>query len=72
MKKNVLKYLIDVMLFIDMCAIAVIGLLLGFVIPKGASLNRKNFSLDFIAMNGATFTYIFRFYCYFFYFFIFG
>lgn len=35
MKKNTLKYLIDVTLFIDMCSIAAIGLLLGFVIPKG-------------------------------------
>ncbi len=35
MKKNALKYFIDVTLFIDICSIAVIGLLMGFVIPKG-------------------------------------
>ena len=35
MKKNKLKYVIDVALFIDMCSVAVLGLLLGFVIPKG-------------------------------------
>ena len=35
MKKNILKYLIDAALFIDICSIAVIGFLMGFVIPKG-------------------------------------
>ena len=35
MKTNTLKYITDVALFIDMCSIAVIGLLLGFVIPQG-------------------------------------
>jgi len=35
MKKNSLKYLIDVGLFIDICSIAVIGVLLAFVIPEG-------------------------------------
>ena len=35
MNKNTLKYLIDVTIFIDMCSITVIGLLLGFIIPKG-------------------------------------
>jgi len=35
MKKNTLKYFIDTLLFIDMSSIAVLGLLLGFVIPKG-------------------------------------
>lgn len=35
MRKSALKYLVDVLLFVDMSSIAVIGLLLGFVIPKG-------------------------------------
>ncbi len=35
MKKNTIKYMIDIAMFIDICSIAVVGLLLGFVIPKG-------------------------------------
>ncbi len=35
MKKNVFKYVIDAVIFIDFCSIAITGLLLGFVIPKG-------------------------------------
>ena len=35
MNKNALKYLIDAVLFMDVCSIAAIGLLLGFVIPRG-------------------------------------
>jgi len=35
MKKNDWKYLIDALLFVDICSIAVIGLLLAFVIPSG-------------------------------------
>jgi len=35
MKKNTLKYIIDVTLFINICSIAAIGLLMGFVIPAG-------------------------------------
>ena len=35
MKKNTLKYFINVMLFIDITSTTVLGLLLGFVIPKG-------------------------------------
>ena len=35
MKKNVLKYAINIGLFVDICSIAVIGLLLGFIIPTG-------------------------------------
>ena len=31
-----MKYLIDTLLFIDMSSIAFLGLLLGFVIPKGS------------------------------------
>lgn len=33
--KNALKYTVDAILFIDICAIAVIGVLLAFVIPQG-------------------------------------
>ena len=44
LKKNTLKYLINVTLFIDMTSIAVLGLLLGFVIPKGQGhLTQKYF-----------------------------
>lgn len=35
MKKNSLKYIIDVILFIDICSIAVIGVLLAFIVPEG-------------------------------------
>ncbi len=35
MKKHAFKYIIDVLLFVDICSVAAIGLLLGFVIPKG-------------------------------------
>ncbi|MEJ2037734.1 MAG: DUF4405 domain-containing protein, partial [Desulfosarcinaceae bacterium] len=35
MKKNVLKYLIDTALFIDICSIAVIGLFMAVAIPSG-------------------------------------
>jgi hypothetical protein len=35
MKKNSIKYFIDAILFVDICSIAVIGLLLAFVIPEG-------------------------------------
>jgi hypothetical protein len=35
MKKNSIKYCVDAILFVDMCSIAVIGLLLAFIIPDG-------------------------------------
>jgi hypothetical protein len=35
MRKNDWKYLIDALLFVDLCSLAVIGLLLAFVIPSG-------------------------------------
>jgi len=34
-KKNALKYAMDALLFVDVSSVAVVGLLLGFVIPKG-------------------------------------
>jgi hypothetical protein len=44
MNKKPLKYLIDSILFIDICSIAAIGLVLAFVIPKGnAYLGSKSF-----------------------------
>jgi hypothetical protein len=44
LKKNTLKYFINVTLFIDMTSTAVLGLLLGFVIPKGQGyLSQKYF-----------------------------
>lgn len=45
MKKNTLKYLIDAAIFIDMCAVTVIGLLLGFIIPKGKGVDKYFLSL---------------------------
>ena len=35
LKKNTFKFFMDVVLFVDMSSVAVLGLLLGFVIPKG-------------------------------------
>ena len=35
MNKNSIKYIVNTILFIDICSIAVIGLLLAFVIPEG-------------------------------------
>ncbi len=46
MKKNTLKYLIDVTIFIDLCSVAVIGLLLGFIIPKGKGVDK-----DFLTLH---------------------
>ncbi|MDA8305910.1 MAG: DUF4405 domain-containing protein [Deltaproteobacteria bacterium] len=36
MSKATLKYIVAALLFVDLCSIAVIGLLLAFVIPFGA------------------------------------
>jgi hypothetical protein len=35
MNKHLLKYLVDTLLFIDICSIAAIGFLMAFVIPSG-------------------------------------
>ena len=35
MQRNALKYLVDGLLFIDLCSVSVLGILLGFVIPRG-------------------------------------
>jgi hypothetical protein len=45
LKKNALKYFINVTLFIDLTSIAVLGLLLGFVIPKGQGRSFQNYFL---------------------------
>ncbi|MBU4319441.1 MAG: DUF4405 domain-containing protein [Proteobacteria bacterium] len=45
MKKNSLKYFVDTLLFIDKSSIAILGLLLGFVIPKGREGVSGNFFL---------------------------
>lgn len=34
-RRTELKYLVDALLFVDMCAVSMVGLLLGFVIPRG-------------------------------------
>jgi hypothetical protein len=45
MKKNDWKVLIDALLFVDLCSIAVIGLLLAFVIPTGKTPEASKFLL---------------------------
>jgi hypothetical protein len=45
MKKNFLKYIINTILFIDICSIAVIGLLLAFVIPQGRGYQTSQYFL---------------------------
>ena len=45
MRISTLKYVVNVLLFIDMSSIAVIGLLLGFVIPKGRQDGAEKFFL---------------------------
>ena len=40
MQRNALKYLIDALLFVDICAISVVGVLLGFVIPRGRGADK--------------------------------
>ena len=46
MKKNDLKYLINSILFIDVCCIAVMGLLLAFVIPSGGRAAKRFLGLS--------------------------
>lgn len=36
-KKHALKYLIEAVMFVDLCAVAAVGLLMGFVIPRGSA-----------------------------------
>ncbi|HMB32109.1 MAG TPA: DUF4405 domain-containing protein [Desulfohalobiaceae bacterium] len=35
MKINVIKYLVRVLLFVNICSVAVIGFILGYIIPQG-------------------------------------
>ncbi len=37
MTRNTLKYLVSALLFVDLCSVAILGLLLGFVIPSGSA-----------------------------------
>ncbi len=45
MNKQMLKYLVDTLLFIDMCSIAAIGLLMAFVIPSGQHAGGEKYFL---------------------------
>lgn len=45
MKKNDWKYLVDILLFVDMCSLAVTGLLLAFVIPAGKAPDTSKYFL---------------------------
>ncbi len=45
MKKKPLKFIVDILLFIDMSSIAVLGILLGLVIPKGRVHPSKKYFL---------------------------
>lgn len=42
MNKNDLKYFINCLLFVDICSVAALGLLLGFVIPRGGARGAQN------------------------------
>jgi hypothetical protein len=35
MKSNIVKYLVSILLFINICSVAVIGFILGYVLPQG-------------------------------------
>ncbi|MFW6326019.1 MAG: DUF4405 domain-containing protein [Desulfovermiculus sp.] len=45
MTKNTLKYITNALLFVDICAISVIGLLLKFVIPTGRAQSGQKYLL---------------------------
>ena len=45
MNKHGLKYLVDSLLFIDICAIAFIGLIMAFVIPGGQGMGSERYFL---------------------------
>lgn len=42
MKTNQLKYLVDTLLFVHVTSVAALGLLLGFVIPRGRARGVEN------------------------------
>ena len=45
MNKNSIRYLIDALLFIDICSIAALGLLLAFIIPGGEFFRASKYFL---------------------------
>jgi signal transduction histidine kinase len=45
LKKNTLKFVVNVALFVDMCSLSVIGLFLGFVIPRGRGYGFQKYFL---------------------------
>jgi hypothetical protein len=45
MQRNFVKYLIDVLLFIDLVSVSVVGILLGFIIPRGRGPDGSKFFL---------------------------
>lgn len=45
MKKNDWKYIVDVLLFVDVCSIAVMGFIMAFVIPSGEGSHAEKFFL---------------------------
>jgi hypothetical protein len=45
MGKHGLKYLVDSLLFIDVCAVAVIGLIMGFVVPGRQGVGGEKYFL---------------------------
>lgn len=49
MNKGKLKFLVDVLLFIDICAISTIGLLMAFVIPRGE--HRRSIEKSFMGLH---------------------
>ncbi len=51
MKKNDWKYLIDVLLFVSICAITAIGLVLAFVIPTGRAGRGEDVSRYFLGLH---------------------
>ena len=45
MKKNAIKYLVNTLLFVDICSIGVIGFLMAFVIPEGRAIRGAKYFL---------------------------
>lgn len=45
MSKHGFKYLVDSLLFIDICAIALIGLIMAFIVPGGQGVSGEKYFL---------------------------
>ena len=45
MEKNLLKFTINLLLFVDLCSVGVIGLLLAFIIPRGGPRSGDSYFL---------------------------